>query len=316
MELLLNDLSMHGQFQDAAAFRESIAAIMAMRKIAGASGREVYVHPNTMNCRVTQTLSMNEAVYALLSREQKISVLRWFTQQGPFWEDGVRHDPGDCLECNGELVTGTAVGEATCRALLGVDSRLVSFTPSNWEYSPLTVTSLSDTAVCVGVSNYWQGLTLETALQDAEPPIGSWLQLETIACGRFQLLTFSASCFSHLAGQSFAQGAAKQVISRLDVLNRMARETDAEGRRTPEGHRLYQDHFTGDRAWFSDSSDAEKNEFRHKLTFAHPDRPGDYLFCTWHGKVNTPKLRIHFAWPEHPGAPLYVTYIGLKITRQ
>lgn len=79
---------------------------------------------------------------------------------------------------------------------------------------------------------------------------------------------------------------------------------------------MFQLHFTGDKAWFSDSSSTEKSDFRKELTFRHPMNAGEYLFCTWHGKVKTPQLRIHFSWPIRASDPLYVVYIGPKITKQ
>jgi hypothetical protein len=72
----------------------------------------------------------------------------------------------------------------------------------------------------------------------------------------------------------------------------------------------------GDNAWFSDSSEAEKNEFEESLTFPHPVEPGQTLFCTWHGKVKTQQIRIHFSWPVRWDTPLYILYVGPKITRR
>jgi len=33
------------------------------------------------------------------------------------------------------------------------------------------------------------------------------------------------------------------------------------------------------------------------MTFTHPDESDKTLFCPWHGKVQTPQLRVHFSWP-------------------
>ncbi|MBN1960904.1 MAG: hypothetical protein JW841_08150, partial [Deltaproteobacteria bacterium] len=85
---------------------------------------------------------------------------------------------------------------------------------------------------------------------------------------------------------------------------------------------IYQDFFTGKKggggrgALFSDSSDEEKNEFKNALTFNHPQKPHVKIFCPWHGKVQTPKYRIHFSWPVRVNEPLYVVYIGEKLTKR
>ena len=102
----------------------------------------------------------------------------------------------------------------------------------------------------------------------------------------------------------------------LSILDRFAVAFESDGRRSVEGHRLYQDYFTGDRGWFSDSSDTEKSNFGRDMHFRHPDKPGETIPCYWHGKVNQLTLRIHFSWPVRAGEPLYVMYIGQKITRR
>ena len=92
--------------------------------------------------------------------------------------------------------------------------------------------------------------------------------------------------------------AAEHLLSRLDILHRLRNCFDQHGKRTQEGHKIYTDYFTGARAWFSDFADTEKEEFKEALTFSHPETPREFLFCTWHGKVNyRPPLRIHFSWP-------------------
>jgi hypothetical protein len=87
------------------------------------------------------------------------------------------------------------------------------------------------------------------------------------------------------------------------------------GNRTPVGDDLYALYFAGGKALFSDSSDGEKADFNNELHFPHPDGAG-HLFCTWHGKVKTPPIRIHFTFPILHNTPLYVMYVGPKITKK
>ena len=129
-------------------------------------------------------------------------------------------------------------------------------------------------------------------------------------------LTFSADCFEPLCSIPFVKCAAQSIVERLEMLAKIKNCFDAQGRRTTEGQRLYQEYFTGTKAWFTDSSDSEKNEFKAGLTFNHPDNDAENLFCTWHGKINSPKMRIHFSWPISTANPLYVVYIGPKITKK
>ena len=73
---------------------------------------------------------------------------------------------------------------------------------------------------------------------------------------------------------------------------------------------------SGEEASFSDSSDSEKRGFRARLTFPHPDKPGESMFCTWHGKVRHMMLRLHFSWPVRADEPVYVVYAGPKLTKR
>jgi hypothetical protein len=116
-----------------------------------------------------------------------------------------------------------------------------------------------------------------------------------------------------MQGRAFVASAAQRIIVLLQTLDHL-RTCVKDGERTAEGNRLYQDHFTGDKAWFSDSSDTEVSEFADALTFKHPARPGETILCRWHGKVKTPQIRIHFTWPVSHRDPLYVVYIGPKLT--
>ena len=314
MDLILNELSIHGQFHDLTTLRQAIGRIMTMRSIARRFGREIYCHTNASNA----TFSPGVPLVQLLSHVERGPVLSWLGKQGPFWDDAPQHDPSEWFECDGEVVTDTGLAEAAYCSLTGIDRRTVSLSPSDWEYSPLTVVWRRDSkpADYVSIGNYWDPPALEADLRQADPALESWRQLESLSLQRFQRLTFAADSFSYLQGQPFAPGAASRIISRLDVLDRLCASVDPDGRRSPQGQRLYEDHFIGDRAWFSDSSDSEKREFRRRLTFRHPDDEGQYLFCTWHGKVNHPPFRIHFSWPVTPGGKLYVVYVGLKITRR
>jgi len=112
------------------------------------------------------------------------------------------------------------------------------------------------------------------------------------------------------------------VLFILDTLNRLKTCFDADGQRTAEGNAIYQNFFTGKKekkgrgALFSDSSEGEKSKFKQEMTFRHPENPDTSIFCPWHGKVQTPQLRVHFSWPVRADEALYVVYIGPKITKK
>ena len=317
MDLLVNDLSLHGQFHSLGAFRGSIARMMRIRDIARRYNRALYCHRALVNGNVTRQERMREAVNALPLNERR-AVMAWLSQRGPFWDDKRQHGGGDWYECAGEIVTDTAVGETAHCLLHGIDRALVSLQPSNFTYDPVSVDRLCDdeTRYRVDVRNHWEPEAFENFLAAAPSALTSWRALADLSVDRFAALTFFADAFGPLQGQPFKQAVAERILVRLKVLQRLKQSFDENGERTAEGHALYQQHFTGDKAWFSDESDSNKRSFRNDLTFPHPDDADKTMFCTWHGKIKSPQYRIHFSWPVSATTPVYVVYVGPKITKR
>ena len=316
MELILNDLSIHKQFADPAEFREAIERVQRMREAARRFSRELHCHRETVNRMVNPTTPVHLQIQSTFSQDEKRSLMTWLTKQGPFWNEVPRHDPSEWFECNGQVVTETALAEAAYSSMIGFQQVVVSLTPSVFEYTPIAVKWVREklSRMNIDVSNYWEFHRLETALRAAEPPIESWLQLEYVTRNRFERLTFARDCFDDLEGRPFNVAAAKAIASRLDVLNRLVEMLDDAGHETPEFNMLFQNNFVGDGSRFSDSSDTEKSQFRTQLTFRHPNLPGESIFCPMHGKVNQQLLRIHFSWPIRADRNLFVVYVGRKIT--
>lgn len=323
MSYLVNDLSFHGQFPDPASFRGAIGRLMNIREIVRRFGHELHCHKNMAFAPVMPNMAMPQAIRALTVNEQR-ALRSWITQNGPFWEDTRSHGADDYLELNdGRIVTDTAAGEVAWCRINGIERELVSLMPSDWQYSPLPVTWTAPHAKKnIDVVNHWDPITLEAILQTAPIAISSWRQLAELTVARCPLLTFATDAFHPLNGHPFVSGAAQRLLAILDILNRFKSCFDVDGQRTPEGHKIYQDYFTGLKgggghgATFTDSSDSEKIEFKKRLTFEHPRRAGESLFCPWHGKVQTPQLRAHFSWPVRADEPLYVVYVGPKLTKQ
>lgn len=318
MQFLMNELSLHGQFSSSADFVSAVDSVMEIRQAIRTAGRELFCHPSMAAAQVTADCSMQQAIQ-WMPREKRQAWIQWLTRLGPYWTDEREHGENEWLETrSNRLVADTGIGEAAFCRLHGIDREVVSFTPSDWHVDPINVQWVNDCEVpfSVDVRNHWALRTVVATLQNLPSPFSSWRSLETHvrrSCGR---LNISKDAFDPLDGTPYAHGAAERILIRLQLLNKMCECFDNEGNRTPEGHRLYTEHFTGEKAWFSDSSDSEKAEFKSELTFPHPDRPGEYLFCPWHGKVKTPQLRIHFSWPIAADTPLYVVYVGPKITKR
>ena len=138
MELLANELSIHGQFHDISSFRHAFGRLMAMRNVARRFGRDVQCHRALVAVEVLLGVRMQQALGRLAESERR-AAMGWLARGGPFWDDVRRHDVDDWLDCQGEIVTDTAVGEAAYRMLHGVECGLISFTPSDWDFSPIEV---------------------------------------------------------------------------------------------------------------------------------------------------------------------------------
>ena len=319
MDLFTNDLSIQEQFHDLASFRDALDRLMAMRGTARRFRREVYCHRALLTTNPMPNTSMQQAIWRLPVESERRAVMGWLTRGGPFWEDLRRHGIGDYLECGGDIVTDSAVGEAAFRTLNNIECGLVSVTPSDWDFSPVKVTwrredeGLDDKTATL--ENWRDATRLEEWLCDAAAPIQSWDDLRETSTSRFRSLTFANDCFKPLAGITFAKGAAGRFVVLLGILDRLARAFDADGVQTPEAQRIYEDYFKGKSALFSDSSETEKSRFRKKLTFPHPDYPRKSLFCTWHGKVRQMTLRLHYSWSGKFRDTVYIAYLGPKITK-
>lgn len=318
MDLLINDLSVHEQFHDLRSFRDAFARLMAIREVARRFRRDVYPHRGLLSAKAMPDMPMQQVLQGLPQDERR-AVMRWLTRGGPFWDDPRQHDPGDYLECQGEVVTDSAVGEAAYRRMYGIDCGLVSFTPSkNWNHTPVAVTwrreaeGLEDR--CASLDNWWDADTLKDGLRAAQGPLSSWGDLQQVSASRFEHLVFAEDCFEPLDGVPFASSAAESFLVLLDVLDRRVRARAAPAS-SSEAQQIQRDFFTGGNALFSDSSQTEKNQFRNKLTFRHP-RDGTPLFCPWHGKVRHMTLRLHYDWSGGASDPVYVVYAGPKLTRR
>ena len=318
MDILANGLSIHEQFHDVASFHDALGRLMAMRITARGFRHEVYCDPAFLNANPMPGVSMQQAVGRWPDKNALRAAMLWLTR-GPFWDDIRLHGPDEVLECRDDVVTDAAVGGAAYRTLHDLECGLVSFTPSDWNYSPIIVIWLRETDLedkTATLENWWNTDALRDSLRNAAPPIQTWDDLREASVLRFTNLEFARDCFEPLAGVPFSNPARDRFLVLLDILERLSHAFDASGSRSPEGHRIYQDYFTGANALFSDSADTEKNRFRNELTFPHPNADGQSLFCTWHGKVRTGTLRLHYFGSGKAGEPVYVVYAGPKITKR
>lgn len=317
MELMVNDHSLHGQFPDLVTFKQALDRMMELRQVAKRYRRELHCSFRLALCQVTSDHGLQEAM-AHLPTDSRRAVTAWIGRQGPFWEDAMLHSEDEYYAIGEEVVTERTLGEAAFCRNAGFDRRIVSFTPSNWTRNPLIVhwVHSDDKITELQLPNYWEVTVLASELERAQPATESWFDLESVARAKCPNLYIAEDAFEPLAPHPFGRCPADRILVLLETLNRMKEAFDGNGQRTPQGDELAQKHFVGEKAWFTDSSDGEKVEFKRALTFRHPEKRAQMLFCPWHGKVKTPQIRIHFTYPITADEPLYVVYVGPKITKR
>ncbi len=255
-----------------------------------------------------------------IPESERRSLMLWLTRQGPFWDVYPMHPTSEWFECRGYPITGTGLGEAAFRKVNGITCGVVSFIPSDWQDSPIQFIwrlgndeAEQETGT---IENWCTTSDLESSLKRLVPEIGSWTQLREVSTLRFPALMFSSTCFDGLTGVPFVKRSADQVLNLLEVLDRLARGFAEDGRRTTEAQEIYEDHFTGDQAWFSDSSRTEKNKFKKRLTFKDPRQPDCKSVFGWHGKERHSLIRLHFSWPILHKESVAIVYIGPKLTKK
>ena len=291
---------------------------MHIRAEAQQSGRSLYCRPELADVFVAENVAMRQAI-GWLRPAERTALMQWLTRIGPHWSgEERRHSDDDWFEVDGAVVTNSAIAEAAFCIGLGLPAEVVSFDPSDWLMSPLKVARRigNDISSTIDLQNHWSVESIRDSLTQATPPTSSWEMLKDRVPASCPRLTFSDDAFEPLRGHPFNAVACERLELRLSMLNRFATCFDDDGRRNAEGHRIYEEHFTGEEAWFSDSSDSEIHKFKNELTFRHPDASSEKLFCPYHGKVKTAQLRIHFSWPITHDSPVYVVYVGPKLTKR
>lgn len=316
MELMVNDLSIHGQFISIESFHKAINQLMILRLKIKQLGHELYCHKEFVNVLVTKNVYLIQAIQSFELNERR-AFLQWITRFGPFWENDRVHSSEDYIECNGDIVTDTAIGETAIRKLQGRNSQLISITPSSWNFSPIMVCLIDDksrTDICI--PNHFNIQSLQMALAQSTKQIKSWAELELECRKRFINITFSEDAFSSLYAHPFVYGAASTIVDRIGIISQLKKFSGESEEEKEKRNDIYQKYFVGEKAPFSDSSDTEKRNFSKELTFKDPNNSSNDIFCPWHGKIKSPQIRIHFSWPISAEKELSVVYVGPKITKK
>ena len=203
----------------------------------------------------------------------------------------------------------------------------VSLLPSNFTADPLRVDWLERKGVNLDFSirNHTDTGSLPARLSALEKPVQNWPELLNRLPRKCPNLLFSPDIANQL-GMCFYPNVANQSLVLLRLLDELV--TLKRAGNEARYNELRSNLMVGDEARFTDSSDREKDDeqFQKAMTFIHPVTR-QKVFCTYHGKIQTPLFRIHIEWPMSEKVyrkekdtdeyhKLLVAYIGPKLTKR
>lgn len=315
----INDLSIDGQFHDSEALRAALEPLLITRV------RHKLLRDRLYCSRLLaqRPASAGMALIHLVGRcpqAFRAQALVWLANSGPFWDDDRQTNPDDYFEHREFDVTDQGLGEAARRRIGGRDAQTFSFNggPMNFAETPLDVDHglREDRIGRVPVPNCWSADELGRVVESIRPSATSWRDLRQQIAEAFPELIFSEEIEGQLRAHPFSRGIADRVLELLRVLQQLVRETGENDALSLAGVELLNNHFVGEKGWFSDESDGNKVKFKAEMTFKDPADGSVRIFCPWHGKIKISQFRIHFEWPRPPGQKaIKVVYIGPKITR-
>jgi len=319
MEWHINDLSLDGQFSKSESFCAVLQDLIQLRRSNSIVRSQLYCSRWLHLRQVTPTIDLRQAVLTTKERDFRNSVLQWINKSGPFWDDNRQHNQDDYFEYQSHDVTDQGLGEASRRELAGIAAGVFSFQGSPLQFitnSLLVQQGLSEEPLdFIDIVNCWTTEQLIQSIQNSKTYY-CWQDVRVEIKDRFEGLIISDDVMDLLLPTPFSQQVMKRIFELLHVLNKLVMQSNANGKLSESGMDLFQEHFTGGKAWFTGESETNKQNFEREMTFSDPVDMSEKIFCHWHGKIKTPQIRIHFQWPRPTGqSKIKVVYIGPKITK-
>jgi len=316
MHWFVNDVSLRGQYPDAATFAKALVELLKVRETTPILAEKLLCSRNLHTRLVTPHLDFRSAVTSVPKQIPVQLVLRWLTKHGPFWDDIRESAEDDYFEYDELDVTDSGLGEAARALLAERDAECFSFPNGSFDCTPIEVQhGLSESPLgLVSVPNTWDVSALRQIAQTMLPSPVNWVQMLEQAQARFSNLSISPNAVLALKKDPFSNYVVERVFFLLQTLQDFIDCLNEDGTHSARNHELIETHFTGQKAWFTDESQTNKNSFREEMTFLDENN-NEHVFCPWHGKIKNPQYRIHFEWPVPTGAKLRVFYIGPKITK-
>lgn len=313
MRVFLNELALADAWTSAASVERPLRAILQARLTQPVLRNALYCARATPGVETPAGVPLHLAAKQL-PRDTRVQLYDWMSKHGPFIDDDRQDIDQDLFFFEDDEVTELGLGEAARR--IRAKSRAAVLSPatgarSRFAPDPLAVVQgFADEPVArVAVPNHTEPESVVAVLRTLDPGAANWEAFLADCRQRFHRLHIGPHCDDTIGHFPYMPAAARRIVQLLDVLQRIKAEMNDAGGLSPAGVALRNDHFTGDRAWFSDESERRKQQ-PGRFTFPDP-AGGPAIVCFWHGKVATADIRLYFDWPvESASQRLRVTYIG------
>lgn len=319
MRFYLNDASLQGQFEEAAAFEGVLRTLVSARARIPTIERNLWLMRSTISAPASPLLTVREVLQRCRDRDLQRAMLFWLDRRGPFIEDDRLRDDDDYFEHEGCAVTETGLGEAARRIKAGQACGAFSFEGGVVDHArdPLIVDQglAEDRLGRHLVPNSWSIDHLVGRLLALAPPVESWAALVEAARLKFTNLDiWELHLNTTLAREPFQASISNSALALMTILDNYVGARRSDGVETPRAREIINDYFTGERAMFTGESLTNERVFRRELTFRLPGAPE--VFAPWHGKISHRFFRLHFEWPLRDGREqLQIVYLGPKVTK-
>lgn len=315
----LNDASLQGQFVDSSDFGNVLRELMSARARLPVLRQQLRSTRSLPAAMIAPQKTARHALSELRDKDLRAAIFAWLDRNGPFVDDERLVEDDDYFEYCKVDVTATGLGEAARRTKAGYDCATYSFAGGDIDYAldPLEVDHglLEERLGRYEIANVWQVDALLARAVEAEVPARTWTDLIQSARSRFPSLEIGPlETHPALAREPFEASLRDPCLKLLKVLNAYVAGRNVDGSEGPDARKIIEDHFTGERAWFSGESPTNQVAYRREMTFSRFS--GGTYFAHWHGKISHRFFRLHFEWPLEPNRKkLEIFYLGPKITK-
>lgn len=317
--LIINDLSLKRNVQNASILNQQLIDAVKLVTSVRVAREIIKCSRNLINSIVYNDVSLLKHLVRDFDRDSRFQIMSWLSNHGPFWDDSRTVVDLDSFNLEDVNVTEQGLGEVGRLLSVGINACSYSFDGGELGFSrtPISIShNLEELLVgSYSVENIWNVAGIAEKLKATAPPHSSWESLLLEAVENFKFLSFVEQPHLQLVSTPFSAGASNRIQLLLGVLNQIAENTNDDGSLNEKAKLFHETYFVGEKPYFTDESDANKVDFKKDLTFK--DSGGDDIFAPWHGKINTPKIRIHYEWPRPAKQKnIKILFIGPKVTKK